>query len=126
MRILAKYLLVGLALLGVALAAGNKATLTISSPVTVNGKTLAAGEYQVVWSGNAPDVNLNILKDGKVVASAPAHLNRLKSASPYDTHDLKRETDGSQSLTALRFAGKKYSLSLGESESQRGAQAGSK
>ncbi len=38
----------------------NKGTLQVDETVTVGGKQLPAGKYQVEWTGNGPTVELSI------------------------------------------------------------------
>ena len=110
-----KGLLLGLALLLATSAfAANKGSLQVSDPVTVSGKSLAAGEYTVKWEGNGPNVELNILQGKKVVATIPARLIDLDRSATGNTSVVKRNEDGSKTLSEIRFAGKKYALALGD------------
>jgi hypothetical protein len=110
-----KGLLLGLALLLATSAfAANKGSLQVSDTVTVSGKSLAAGEYSVKWEGNGPNVELNILQGKKVVATIPARLIDLDRSATGNTSVIKRNGDGSKTLSEIRFAGKKYALALGD------------
>ena len=117
-----KGLLLGLALLLATSAfAANKGSLQVSDPVTVSGKSLAAGEYTVKWEGNGPNVELNILQGKKVVATIPARLIDLDRSAPGNTAVVKRNGDGSKTLSEIRFAGKKYALALGDESAKADA-----
>jgi hypothetical protein len=119
---LSKGLLLGLALLLATSAfAANKGSLMVSDPVTVSGKSLAAGEYTVKWEGNGPNVELNILRGKSVVATIPARLIDLDRSSSGNTSVVKRNDDGSRSLSEIRFAGKKYALALGNESAKADA-----
>ena len=110
-----KGLLLGLALLLATSAfAANKGSLQVSDTVNVSGKSLAAGEYNVKWEGSGPNVELNILQGKKVVATIPARLIDLDRSAPGNTSVIKRNEDGSKTLSEIRFAGKKYALALGD------------
>jgi hypothetical protein len=110
-----KGLLLGLALLLATSAfAANKGSLQVSDTVNVSGKSLAAGEYNVKWEGNGPNVELNILQGKKVVATIPARLIDLDRSAAGNTAVVKRNGDGSRTLSEIRFAGKKYALALGD------------
>src|ERR1044071_4122003 len=50
----------------------EKKSVTITDDVTVNGTVLKPGDYQVKFDESSGE--LSILKDGKVKAKAPAHL----------------------------------------------------
>jgi hypothetical protein len=113
---ISKGLLLGLALLLAtsAFAASNKGSVQLMDPVTVSGKQLPAGDYSVKWDGNGPNVELNILKGNKVVATTPARLIDLSQKPNSDAAVVKNHDDGSKSLAEIRFGGKKYALAIGE------------
>jgi len=112
---ISKGLLLGLTmLLATSMFAANKASLNTLSAVTVNGTTLPAGDYSLKWEGNGSNVQLNILKGGRVVATTPARLVDLSDPSKTDAAVVKNNGDGSKSLAQIRFEGKKYALQIGE------------
>ncbi len=111
---ISKGLLLGLALLLATSAfAANKGSLQVSDPLTVSGKQLKAGDYTVKWEGTGPNVELNILQGRTVVATVPARLIDLERASSSDAAVVKRDGNGSRSLSEIRFSGKKYALAIG-------------
>ena len=105
--------LVTLLLAGSALAA-NKGSLSVGNNVTVSGKALPAGEYTVKWEGSGPNVELNILRGDKVMATVPARVVELDRKTSNNTTLTKSREDGSKSLAEIRFAGKKYALAIGD------------
>ena len=110
-----KSLVLGLALLlATSAVAATKGSLQISNDVTVNGTKLKAGEYKLQWEGAGPNVELSIMQGKNVVAKAPAHLVDLTSASVSNAAVIRKNDDGTASLTGVRFGGKKFSLELGE------------
>jgi hypothetical protein len=118
-----KSLLLGLALLLAtsAFAAGNKGSMQLLGPVNVSGKQLPAGDYSVKWDGNGPNVEVNILKGNKVVATTPARLIDLSAKPERDAAVVKNNDDGSRSLAEIHFGGKTYGLAIGsESTSMDG------
>lgn len=120
----AKSLLMGAALLlGSSAFAANKAQLHLQNPTSVNGTQLKAGDYKVQWDGTGPNVEVSILQGKNVVAKTSAKLVDLSSAASNDAAVVKRNDDGSNSLSGIRFEGKKYSLEFGDSSD--GMQAGS-
>jgi len=58
-----------------------------------------------------------ILSQGKLVATVPARLIELGQASRDNATESRKKEDGSQSLTQIDFAGKKYALSFGDESS---------
>jgi len=121
-----KSLVLGLALLlatGV-FAATNKGSIQLFDTVSISGTQLGAGEYSVKWDGKGPDVQLNILKGNKVVATTQARLIDLDDKPASDAALVTNNADGSKALTQIRFGGKKYALAIG-SESTSTESAGS-
>jgi hypothetical protein len=113
---ISKGLLLGLALLLATSAfASNKGSLAVTDNCTVAGKQLAKGDYKVSWEGNGPDVQLNIMQGKNVVATVPAHMTELNSSPQNDSAVVSNNSDGSKTLSEIRFAGKKYALAIGSS-----------
>ncbi|HYK39463.1 MAG TPA: hypothetical protein VEU98_05525 [Candidatus Eremiobacteraceae bacterium] len=110
-----KGLLLGASLLlATAAFAGEKANVKIYEDVKVNGKTLAAGKYDLEWTGTGDSAQLSILKGKETVATVPAKIVATKSAPASTGYSTKGEADGSKALTSVFVAGKKYSFELGQ------------
>jgi hypothetical protein len=114
---ISKSVLPGLALL---LATGafaanneNKGSFKLFDPATVGGHQLPPGEYKLAWVGTGSSVELMILSEGKVLATLPARLIELDRASHANATESTKNDDGSQSLTQIDLAGKKYALGFG-------------
>ena len=119
-----KSLVMGLALmLATSAFASDKGKLQIYNPVTVNGTTLKPGDYKLEWTGNSGNVELSIIQGKNVVAKVPAHLVALNSASDNDAAVVNNGDNGTQTLSGIRFEGKKFALELGDSSDSM--QAGS-
>jgi hypothetical protein len=119
-----KSLVVGLALtLASSSFAASKANLTLNNPTSINGTSLKAGEYKLLWDGNGPNVEVSIVQGKKVIAKVPAKVVDLNQSSANDAALLKQNSDGSTTLAGVRFQGKKFALELGEASD--GMQAGS-
>ena len=116
-----KILLPGLALVlatsAFAANKGNVGSFKVFEPVTVNGHQLTPGQYKLTWDGTGSGVALMILSQGKLVATVPARLIELGQASRDNATESRKKEDGSQSLTQIDFAGKKYALSFGDESS---------
>jgi hypothetical protein len=108
-----KSLVLGLALMLASSAfAASKGSLQLSDAVTLNGTTLKAGEYKVQWEGSGPNVEVSILQGKNVVATTTAHVVDLQSPSDSDAAVTRRNDSGPNSLSGLRFQGKKIALEL--------------
>lgn len=77
---------------------------------TVGGHQLPPGQYNLTWGGTASSVELMILSQGKLVATLPAQLIALPQAGRQNATEVQKDDDGSQSVTQIDFAGKKYAL----------------
>jgi hypothetical protein len=125
-----KGLLLGLGLLlatsGFAASDANKGSLTTMTDVTVNGKVIPAGEYSLRWEGTGPNVQLNILKGKKVVATTSARRVDVEKSPDSDAAVVRGNEDGSRTLSEVRLAGKKYVLVLGGEEATSEAGGASK
>ncbi|HZR55480.1 MAG TPA: hypothetical protein VFA74_01285 [Terriglobales bacterium] len=116
---LSKSLVLGMALLlTTSVFAANKGSLQVMDTVTVNGQSLKAGDYNLKWDGTGTNVQLSILKGGKVVATTPAQVVNLQSSPNNSAAVLKNNPDGSRSLSEIRFGGKKYALAIGGEAAQ--------
>ena len=115
---ISKSVLPGLALLlatsAFAANKGNKGSFEVFEPLTVSGHQLAPGQYKLTWEGTGPDVEAMILSQGKLVETVPAHLIELSRSESNNATESHKNDDGSQSLTQIDFAGKKYALAFGD------------
>jgi hypothetical protein len=93
-------------------AIANKGALKVSEPVTVNGTKLVIGDYQVNWQGTGANVEVNISKSNKVVATLPAHLVELSRPAHDSSYTTQKQEDGSASVIEIYFSGKKYKLEV--------------
>lgn len=65
-----------------------------------------------------------ILSHGKLVATVPAQLVELSQAGHDNATESHKNDDGSQSLTQIDFAGKKYALAFGDQSATESASQG--
>ena len=92
----------------------NKGKLQVSETVSVGGKQLRAGEYQVEWAGSGPDVEVTISDGRETVAKVPAQILALNKAERTSGYTTTSDQAGNKALTEIFFGGKKYQLSIGE------------
>jgi hypothetical protein len=117
-RHFAKSLLFGAALvLASAAFAGEKASVKLYEDVKVNGKTLAAGKYDLSWEGSGANVQVSVRQGKETIATIPAQIETTNSAPTSAGYSTKKEDDGSKLLTNVFFAGKKYTLNLDQQAS---------
>jgi hypothetical protein len=110
----------GLMTFSLLLAAGaiagttNKGTLQVDETLTVGGKPLPAGRYQVEWTGTGPTVELSISNGRDTLAKLPAQVLPIKKAHSGSGYGTSTDQAGNKELTEIFFGGKKYELSIGE------------
>ena len=125
LAMISKILLPGLTLLlatsTFAANKGNMGSFKVLEPVTVDGHQLTPGQYRLAWDGTGSGVAIMILSQGKLVATVPARLIELGQASRDNATESHKNEDGSQSLTQIDFAGKKYALSFGDESAVTGS-----
>ncbi len=88
----------------------NKGTLNVDETITVGGKQLPAGKYQVEWAGNGPTVELSISGDRGPVAKVPAQVLPLKKAEAESGYSTNTDQAGNKALTGIFFGGKNGNL----------------
>lgn len=112
-KVIALALLLLPATLLFAAADTHKGGLRLGSAVQLGDKQLPAGDYTVKWDGSGPNVQVNIIRDGKVVATAPAQVVDLGRKWPQDSAETTAGAAGNRSLTEIRFEGKSFALKFG-------------
>jgi len=85
-------------------------TLTLENPLLLGGSKLAAGKYQIRWSGLGPTAQVDFLLNKKQVAQAQARIIILGEKSLADQIVPHANSDGSISLSSLQFAGEGFEL----------------
>ena len=102
-------------LLSSAAFAGNtaKGKLHLAETVTVEGKQLKPGDYNVVFDGAGSDLKLNITQGKDTIVTVPAHVT-ADLGKVHDGYGSKTEADGSKSLISIITGGKEYDLTGGQ------------
>lgn len=77
----------------------EKTNVNFDSPTVVAGKKLSAGNYEVKWNGNGPEVQVSFLQNNKVVATAPAQI--IDKDNPYNNAIEAQKEGNAQVLTAI-------------------------
>jgi len=97
----------------------NKGDFKISDPVQVGDKQLPAGDYVAKWKGEGPNVQVELTRNGDVLATVNAQVVALDQKAQQDVVEVNTSGDGgSRTLTGLQFAGKKYGLQIIGASSQ--------
>lgn len=81
-----------------AFAAKNSESLTVGTPVKVGSTQLAAGNYDLTWTGTGTAVQLSINQNGKTIVTVPAKAVQSKSGVVSISTDHQGGVDVLQSI----------------------------
>ena len=95
-----------------ALAAKNSKTINVSTSVKAGSAQLNPGDYNVTWTGAAPNVEVTFTRNNKVVVTLPAKL--VEETNKNEGFDTNSE-GGVANLQAIRMS--KMTLILESSSS---------
>ncbi len=91
----------------------QKKNVNLADQVVLAGKTLPAGQYQVEWQGNGPNVKVNFLKSGKTVLTAPAKVAQLNTKAPYDAVVESTRKNGTKTISEIEWNNQRQALMFG-------------
>jgi len=107
---------------GSALYARNSTsqTLTLSHPASLGSAKFEPGNYKVTWQPGASDSAVTFKQGNNVVATAQGKW--VKRDAKYDSNSVvyTQNSDGSDSITEIRFAGSDQVLVFGEDATAQG------
>jgi len=81
----------------------HSGNFTLPETVRVGSTMLEAGEYKAEWNGPADKVKVDILRNGKVVATAEGAIKDLGQPSAYNAVTTKTLDDNSKTLDEIDF-----------------------
>jgi hypothetical protein len=121
----------GIVLAAVVLLAGNalaasKGPLQLQEPATVAGTQLKTGSYTVQWEGTGDQVQLKIYQGKKEIASTSARVVTLDKPQPQDGAVLRRNDDGTMTVTRINFGKKNFALEISSDGGGSGASSGAR
>jgi hypothetical protein len=85
---------------------------TLSDTVQVGSTQLAPGNYKAEWNGPADNVKIEILQNGKTVATTQGKLENLQKPSPYDAVLTKTLANNTKALDEIEFGNHTQTLVL--------------
>jgi hypothetical protein len=88
-------------------------SLTLSSPTSVNGTKLDAGEYKLVYTVNGTTADVQIKKGKETVATTSGQVVELQGKSSRDSVVTMSNGDGTSKLVEIQFANKKTAIHFG-------------
>jgi hypothetical protein len=90
-------------------------SLTVLSGLTLNGAPVPAGDYTISWESYVTDAAVKVATGNKVVANADGKWVKRPVRYPHDAYMYRKNSDGSQTLLEIRFAGMDQALVFGKS-----------
>jgi ABC-type dipeptide/oligopeptide/nickel transport system permease subunit len=90
------------------LAESGSANYSVSKTMLIAGTEIKAGEYQVKYQSNSPEVTVTVKSNGKVVATVKGKLEKLTETTDYNSLLVGKDSAGRDIIAALQFGGKKY------------------
>ena len=107
-------LVAGLVFFGAGVArAGDQShslDVTLSNAITVAGKTLEPGNYTFSWTGNGPQVEVEVKEYGKIVDEAKAKVVQEATRSEDQSMLTRKAKSGDRVLEELRVRGEKTAV----------------
>lgn len=91
----------------------NAGNFTLSDTVHVGSTQLAPGSYRAEWNGPANDVKIDIIKDGKTVATTEGKIRDLQHPAPYDAVVVKTIGNDTEAIDEIDFSKRTEALVLG-------------
>ena len=106
----------GVLSLGLLLAAGIPAsasgsrTIKLEHAIVLQGKNVPAGWYKVEWQTHSPEATVQLLQEGKLVATTDGKLEVRDRTNSCDSVLYDAMPDGTMSLLEIRFGGSRKVL----------------
>lgn len=88
----------------------NQQSVEILDSVQVGGTQLRPGSYKVEWQGTGPEVQVNFVRDGKTIATAPGTLKTNDAHVVQDDIVTDTTSANTKTLKEIDFAHNKESL----------------
>ena len=119
-------LLAGVFLLAGSALAASKGPLELQEPASVAGTKLKTGTYTVQWEGTGDQVQVKIFDGKKEVASTSARMVPLDKPLQRDGTLLRRNDDGTLTVTRINFGRKNFALEINGDGGGSGASGGAR
>ncbi|MGA8623015.1 MAG: hypothetical protein WB660_31385 [Candidatus Sulfotelmatobacter sp.] len=93
-------------------ADSHSGKFTLTDTVQVGSTELTPGNYKAEWSGPTGAVKIDILKNGKTVATAEGKIRDLQRPSPYDSVTVKALANDTKAIDEIDFSNHTQALVL--------------
>jgi hypothetical protein len=90
----------------------HSGNFTLADTVQVGSMQLAPGNYKAEWNGPGNDVKVDIVQNGKTVATTEGKIKDLQQPAPYDAVMIKTLQNNTKALDEIDFNHRSESLVL--------------
>lgn len=91
----------------------DSGNFTVDDTVQIGSTQLAPGNYKAEWSGPANALKIDILHNGKPVATTAGKLKDLQRPAPYSAVLVKPTAQSQKTLSEIDFNHRNEALILG-------------
>jgi hypothetical protein len=81
----------------------NSGSFTLSESARLGSTVLQPGNYKAEWTGPANNLKVEIIKNGKTVATADASMKNLSQPSPYTAVVTKTLANNTKAVNEIEF-----------------------
>jgi hypothetical protein len=117
MKFIRSYALFTVAALALSISAfakdSHSGKFTLPDTVQIGSSQLTPGDYKAEWSGPADNVKIDILRNGKTVATTQGKLQNLDHSSPQDAVVIRTLDNNTKALDEIEFGNHTQALVLG-------------
>ena len=93
----------------------DRGNLNLANPVQIGSTQVAPGDYKVEWSGTGDNVQVNILKGKKVIATTEGKLVELPKKAENSSVTTKALDNDTRALMEIQFDNRTESLVFDQS-----------
>jgi hypothetical protein len=84
-------------------------TLEISKTISVGGKEIKAGQYDVIWKSGSPQAEITFHK-GKYELKVPCKIVENDKKSDHTSFTVGKDSSGHDCIKTIQFSGKKIQI----------------
>lgn len=90
----------------------NEGSFDLAQPATVGSTQLQPGHYKAEWTGTNGNVNVEIMENGKTIATTKGTLKELANRAPYSAVTLRATSNHRDRIVEIDFNHRKDALVL--------------
>ncbi len=95
-----------------AMAVEGSARFTLSEKMTCAGTDIKAGIYDVKYKSNSPEVTVNFMVEGKIIATVQGKIEELDKKNDFSSVLIGKDGSGRLVINGLQIGGKKIRINF--------------